>query len=1053
MIMKIYIIIKLVVLSVLVSVATKSLGQQKTAWEYSSPCEPTVYSPQVAEMIRYDQTSVNLNLGRIDLSIPLLEWKDQDFDIPISLSYNSEGFRPRNSDNYVGRDWMLNTGGVVYRCVNGIPDDIINGLEPLAAQAGAYHYVDGFLSVLNKRYFNLDRMEKEVYENPYKYTFRRDIETTISTLPGVNEKIESSADIFYFSFGKHSGKFMINYDGSVSVLGNNGCKYEVDLSGMKMFDSRKAQHTYICIKTDDGYVYTFGGNGYSSLEYTALSWTNSFAYEPQADKKRRNEVTAYHLTEIKAPNGRKLSITYRDIDNSYHEELWRLLDLDNETLAYKEKIGLQYSLSGKYTRKMYRIGALDAYLNNGVFEPLQKQYALNKTALIDCISTDIATIKFHYSPRDKHVIYTKGNSSEQRSFPFLCGAKLDSIKMHAMNCTQTAQLCYVYQLGNRMFLHQVKTTEGGVYSFSYNTYVLVDAPTPLTYNIDHWGFWRGCKQNNGIIPAMSVNTPFIQEYKIMSDDRNSTGEDYDYTLLQEVIYPTGGKSVFEYEPHRYCLIPTQNHINQFHVSLTSPVGKDSDVAGGARIRSISQYDGENKIIKKNIFTYGDAMRMGEIMYMPVYKYVATLINEKNVPLIENFSLDSDGLTDFPHPSVHIRYPEVTEHFVSPFAKDLSEPHPYKVTCFKGYINKTMKRYDDDFIFPTYTKEYPMLRPERYFFSYDDQQYNKNLLAHPTLDASLEYGKMENECYYDSNKKIVKKTEYVYSYKNLDKYNLRVYAPSPHFGLRTGLYTHIVKEPFFEYSLDKETTYDYSIPHNRIGMKKVSNIYSYNRDGYLTQDVLLKSYGDSLIIQYAYNNFRTADGFQVLPTKKIVSIGKPDGKYVLAKEQLDYAYQSDLLKTTFWYTMSASGVYDENENLVSEYCILSTDAYGNPIETVKNGGPHTVYLWTRYGQFLVARIENTTYKEVFEALGETPESLSEQYNVAPSVNLLREKLPLAKVYTYTYQWGVGGSSESLPNGKTVYYEYDARGRLIQIWRKNEDGEKEILQQNDYHIINE
>ena len=75
--------------------------------------EPAVYSPQVMELMRYDNhAAIDLNTGCIAPSINLVHFLDQDFDFPISITYNSSGFRPRNADNYVGRDWMLNTGGI-----------------------------------------------------------------------------------------------------------------------------------------------------------------------------------------------------------------------------------------------------------------------------------------------------------------------------------------------------------------------------------------------------------------------------------------------------------------------------------------------------------------------------------------------------------------------------------------------------------------------------------------------------------------------------------------------------------------------------------------------------------------------------------------------------------------------------------------------------------------------------------------------------------------------------------------------------------------------------
>lgn len=86
---------------------------------------------------------------------------------------------------------------------------------------------------------------------------------------------------------------MINFDGSVIVSGNNGGKYKVDLSDMAIFNSTAPRETRIRIMTDDGYVYTFGGGGYSSLEYNALAWKDFSTMEIRA----------------KQPNGMKSLLT------------------------------------------------------------------------------------------------------------------------------------------------------------------------------------------------------------------------------------------------------------------------------------------------------------------------------------------------------------------------------------------------------------------------------------------------------------------------------------------------------------------------------------------------------------------------------------------------------------------------------------------------------------------------------------------------------------------------------------------------------------------------
>lgn len=126
----------------------------------------TVYSPQVTDVIRYDHVPISLNTGCADVTVPLVGIKDQDFDLSLSLSYNSSGFRPQESDNYVGRNWSLNGLGVVYRKVNGVPDDIAN-----YCLTEREDYADGFLGMLgNTKFTSANVTEQNIQSNPIHTT-------------------------------------------------------------------------------------------------------------------------------------------------------------------------------------------------------------------------------------------------------------------------------------------------------------------------------------------------------------------------------------------------------------------------------------------------------------------------------------------------------------------------------------------------------------------------------------------------------------------------------------------------------------------------------------------------------------------------------------------------------------------------------------------------------------------------------------------------------------------------------------------------------------------
>lgn len=997
----------------------------------------TVYSPQVTDVIRYDHVPISLNTGCADVTVPLVGIKDQDFDLSLSLSYNSSGFRPQESDNYVGRNWSLNGLGVVYRKVNGVPDDIAS-----YCLTEREDYADGFLGMLgNTKFTSANVTEQNIKSNPYNYARRKNDVTAISTVPGMTGNMECSADIFYFSVGKHAGKFMINYDGSVSVMGYEGGRYAVDLSGMVRFNSTKPQNTYIRIKTDDGYVYTFGGQGYASLEYNALSWKTWT--DIKSNVYARNEITAYYLTEIKAPNGRKLSITYKDLASGYHEDP-TVLTQPSKLETYKQAgIPLFYSLSGRHSFVADNVAPTAANLTN---QPRQgsNKYCLTKVALVDKIATENEYISFTYSSRS---VLPAFDGLSKTIFPMFCGAKLDKVERLQSGSSQTATLNYSYQNGNRMFLSSVKHSLHGKYQFEYKGFGSITPPSPLTANIDHWGFWRGKKSNSGIMPGMKPEDDSNLSFVCTTDDREPTGEDYDCTLLNRVIYPTGGKAEFAYEPHQYSTLFVQKYTTHFFPGKGYPQTGQYGIAGGARIRSVRYTDKSGNAQKAAVYTYGYATHMGELMYMPFYKYTYTIKGSAaGKYAIDQLAFSSDGITSIPYPAQHIRYPQVTVHYVEPSNMSLTGKHPYKTIDFVGYLS-SVPAYGDESVFATYEASRPTyLSPGNYFINLAQQEYNKNLLAHPTLDISQIYNKIAKESYYSNDSKLIKSIEYDYDYLDRKKHCLYMYTPSSPFHLRTELYTHIGKELFSPYVMKKkiETAYDIGNVNNK---KVERQWFAYNDKGDLTRYAMMKNGGDSLVNSYSYIYQSTNSCIQTLLQK--------DSRIQGSSQNLgdvQYAYSLLSGNGTSWYVPAsvAEGMPGKMETRAT---YAHYDIYGNATECKLDGVTPTIYLWGYNGRYLVARIENASYDAVKVALGKTPESISANSAVDTSVSLLRGKLPDARIMTYRYLPYAGITEEVDAAGRTMVYEYDGKGRLSQSFRLNASKGRGLTGVYKYHLVNE
>jgi len=84
-------------------------------------------SPEASSLGKYGQIPVNMQLGLPEISIPLYEIKGQDLSLPISLSYHGGGFQVSEVASSVGLGWTLNGGGVISRFVKGWPDEATQG--------------------------------------------------------------------------------------------------------------------------------------------------------------------------------------------------------------------------------------------------------------------------------------------------------------------------------------------------------------------------------------------------------------------------------------------------------------------------------------------------------------------------------------------------------------------------------------------------------------------------------------------------------------------------------------------------------------------------------------------------------------------------------------------------------------------------------------------------------------------------------------------------------------------------------------------------------------
>jgi YD repeat-containing protein len=120
-----------------------------------------------------------------------------------------------------------------------------------------------------------------------------------------------------------------------------------------------------------------------------------------------------------------------------------------------------------------------------------------------------------------------------------------------------------------------------------------------------------------------------------------------------------------------------------------------------------------------------------------------------------------------------------------------------------------------------------------------------------------------------------------------------------------------------------------------------------------------------------------------------------------------------------------------------------DNRGNPLESVGRNGITTSYLWGYKQEFPVAQIVGTGYSTAISKITDPSilDNPATDADLRTQLNSLRS-ITGALVTTYSYAPLTGVTSETDPNGRTTYYEYDPFNRLSVIRDKDQNILKKI-----------
>lgn len=872
--------------------------------------------------------------GQSGYSIPLYDIQTKGFSIPVTIVYNSSGFKPNSTSGMVGLNWELLAGGSITRKVNQEPDDV-DGICNNQSR-GYYIATKNWTSNIDDQVFN----------------FTASSVGNCNTYPG----FEYSPDEFSFDCLGHSGKFYVTYGGNARVVSDEDIKVDLSNFAVQNYASLVPVPSTIVLTTSDGFKFTFGG-AINSLDYT-FRMPNKNEVQPGC------VISKWHLVKATSPNGNEISYVYQPFAStistyslgSGYDNFYTLSTYFNSTGLYRDKFD--------YDTQQHLIFN-EADHNKDAFR-------LSKTSYLQSIASDDFSLRFSYS---QQVYKFYSNSSHvPDAGPFNSyGYKLDNITLYEKYPAQIKKFDFVYQdlggvNGTRNFLTSLTESGKGTYTFNY--YRTTEIPNVHVRSIDHWGFWNGGNDETSVmIPAVSQDTNGDQI--ISSTLRDPNGSYCNVAMLKSVIYPTGGKTEFVYEPHDYSRRLERRALGSFLPSTFTVAG----IAGGTRIKSIRDSASTNSVFTKTYFyktnyITGGTSSSGFLMEWPRYIFGIEL-NEVDGYTIMKKTNGSSLYLNFNTDEPFINYAEVTE--------ELSGTG-YKVLKFNNYDSNPDYSNSNR----TFANGNPIPDNVDLYF---------NLVGQKVNDRSQERGKIYFDGYYDTNKVLLKRQSTTYPAFNSGT-NDYVVSINPGVGVQQSY--KIYTSPYRPISVTNLT-----IPATSPSLIETRS-FAYDSNLHnLRSESVSKSNAKTVVRICTYpndyaagttfiDNMKTA-GMTGLPieevnyetdgtNQKIIS-GQVIQYYTGGKARPEIAYKllsnAPIPLASFKFSSRTIGVLPINTGTPASFSIDSRyqpsinyrqyDSYGNPTEVIPTfywKGVPTSYKYAYNGQFPIAEIKNSKLNDVY-----------------------------------------------------------------------------------------
>jgi len=983
-------------------------------------------SPQSQELHKYIDFPVDYSTGVPEISIPLYEIKVKGLTIPITLSYHASGIKSGQDDGKVGVGWSLSSDYRVSRTIYGRPDS--KDMEmPSNFESAMQTYANNLIPASTIGYNFYDpplQAALQTYLNRDKYLARfANIHDPGNLMPPVGGSLlDGEYDHFTYSLPGQGGTFIISNRTTKTINEFNPTLNKFDY--LDAVASNGVTRGVIGFKIKDGSQNTFSfGEQVDKSGFNVLEAVDNYY--------QRSVATAWALTDIDTKYGEKIKFSYtsKAVTSKYQMQAvisalsclwgrpgWPRTDVKN----------WEYVRSTEYPNSSYTVFALTTIVTpteRVEFVEHTSTFLANKIHQINVynLSTNalVKRIQFYYTRIEG---YPSG-------YTFL-----DSVKVFGGDLAENQTFGFDYYNRDLPPNTILVPDQWGYNKIEASIYRLLHNE----FNMDAVGeTGLRCSPGSSTLevenPGFTANRKYNPNPEIFS--------------LKSVSYPTGGKTVYEYEP------------NKVLYSLT-----ESRQWGGIRIKAITHYDGAVAKLRRD-YKYGlNELGAGSVSY--AISHLDFKRERVVFPKEGNFSTDGPSSIDL------IPARRVTDYSSSP----QGDPVDIDSRVYYHKVSETISSANYSSL-PNGKVVYTYQLPQTSTRNPLSVEMFENLTTMsfqgtPTYVTGYYHWKkplLVEKQYYTQTNDLVKKEAYTYinkSYPTFKGFKVRPFAsveagsafnqPTPYYyadissfynygvyTIETGLSLLWQKEETL-YSesgpITTTTTYSYN-PHNQV----VAETTTDSKDQTIEKRTVYSSdksgWGGIFTRMFQANDLTEVLEQSVIKNDNTVSLVSTD--YTELPGEIFVPSKVQKLNTTT-QTLEDAIIYQRYDNK------------GNVLSVSKANDVPLSYIWSYKSTLPIAEVKGASYETIENILGAAAlQAFSSRANpskseidqfLAPLRTAVENgSLPLTELQSFSYDPVVGMKSQTDARGQSIYYEYNGMGQLSLV--RDHDGR--ILKKYQYN----